>query len=186
MLFWCSQMCSILVQAVHYHIVSLQKPTPRDTRIRCGATMGNLRSLQLRMEIDKHSCQSIEHASQIALSSYGTCCRFCIPQLSTLYWCQTIQKAPWARRRDSGWFQRRFCAVGPLLYSTVVLCMQHVELPKNGFLLVSDALAGRSLGFSRVSRVRSLEMDGRFVVERWKSSTISRGDSCFFQVARIL
>ena len=117
--------------------------------------MGNLRSLQLRMEIDKHSCQSIKHASQIALSSYGTCCRFCIPQLSTLYWCQTIQKAPWALRWDSGWFQRRFCAVGPLLYSTVVLCMEHVELPKNGFLLVSDALAGRALEFSPVSRVWS-------------------------------
>ena len=36
-------------------------------------------------------------------------------------------------------------------------------------ILVSDALAGRALEFSRVSRVRSLEMDGRFVVERWKS-----------------
>ena len=179
MLFWCSQMCSILVQAVHYHIVSLQKPTPRDRRIRCGATMGNLRSLQLRMEIDKHSCQSIEHASQIALSSYGTCCRFCIPQLSTLYWCQTIQKASWARRRDSGWFQRRFCAVGPPLYSTVVhgawsmWSFQTALAPgrstRNIYLLVSDALAGRALEFSRVSRVRSLEMDGRFVVERWKS-----------------
>ena len=111
--------------------------------MRCCATMENCAAPAASHE--NWQTFTPEHCTREPSSTWQlccTCCRCCIPELSTVYWCQTIQKASWARRGGSGWFQRRFCAVGPALYSTVVhgACGASNE---GGSILVSYALAGR-------------------------------------------
>ena len=143
-----------------------------------------LQPLQLRMKIDKHSTP--EHCTREPSSTWQlccTCCRCCIPELSTVYWCQTIQKASWARRRGSGMIPKTIlCCGARALFHSSAWCMWSFQ--RRGFYTCFLCLGWQTKTTKPVLEV------GFFCVARcvWKTpgwSCFGEGnsaDSFFFQL----